>query len=67
MTHTHQCPMCGCIMVTPMFDGEESEAQTCIACKGRFRIHRTRVGEHWSTKLDRSMYRDDPVPPAPTP
>lgn len=61
---TTKCALCGCVHIVPMFDGDESETVTCMACKGRFVIGRRDAKskeEHWPSKQHRSMYRDEPT------
>lgn len=61
MAQTTKCTMCGCIHIVPMFDEDESEMLTCMACKGRFVVVRgakTPEG-HWPSRIHRSMVRED--------
>ena len=53
---TANCPMCQCVHIVPMFDDDESDAQTCIACHGFFRFVITRDGSI-GTRIDDSMVK----------
>lgn len=56
MNETASCPMCTARHVVPYFQGKESDAITCITCRGVYTIVApAKAGGEFTTKIHRSM------------